>query len=392
MQKRRARSAVWLIPGTAALALGLVAPPLAGAQPPVPAGGEFQVNTYTVFDQDLPSLSADADGDFVVVWRSNGSSGRTSLQSSQGQRSPRRIDAGRGVPDQHLHDGIRATLRVSDATGTSSWSGRAPAVRHGRQTPELHGQRYAPGDRRRVGVQVTLHTTPVGLVVSAIQTGLRRGVGERRLVRTDRAHRSQGQRYASDGQLGAAEFRSTLHTSQGDPSVAGNAGDVVVYGEHRLVRTDTNAQHPGPALRSADRAGRTFRSYLHDDSHSASVHWADGDFVVVCRARDHSDPKPVAPAQGPALCFGWGPHRRRVQATYTMNIQRYSSVITRAGGEFVVVWRAGVVGTDTAGYAFKHCTFPTGRLEGRNSSQHLHDDTPRVPSRGGGRRRGLRRG
>ena len=41
----------------------------------VPDGGEFQVNTYTTGKQRLPSIGADADGNFVVVWDSFGSSG-----------------------------------------------------------------------------------------------------------------------------------------------------------------------------------------------------------------------------------------------------------------------------------------------------------------------------
>ena len=50
-------------------------------------GGEFQVNTHTASNQDHPSVAADADGDFVVVWESNGSAGGdTSGQSIQGQR------------------------------------------------------------------------------------------------------------------------------------------------------------------------------------------------------------------------------------------------------------------------------------------------------------------
>lgn len=35
-----------------------------------PAGGEFQVNTFTTYDQDSPAVAADASGSFVVVWQS----------------------------------------------------------------------------------------------------------------------------------------------------------------------------------------------------------------------------------------------------------------------------------------------------------------------------------
>jgi hypothetical protein len=41
-------------------------------------GGEFQVNTYTTGSQWASSVAVDADGDFVVVWDSDGSSGSDS--------------------------------------------------------------------------------------------------------------------------------------------------------------------------------------------------------------------------------------------------------------------------------------------------------------------------
>src|SRR5262245_61890816 len=59
----------------------------AGAGFPIPTGPQFQVNTYTTNSQPASSVAADADGDFVVVWESRGSSsGDTSGASIQGQR------------------------------------------------------------------------------------------------------------------------------------------------------------------------------------------------------------------------------------------------------------------------------------------------------------------
>jgi hypothetical protein len=50
-------------------------------------GGQFQVNTYTTGYQIHPSVGADADGNFVVVWQSYGSnSSDSSMASIQGQR------------------------------------------------------------------------------------------------------------------------------------------------------------------------------------------------------------------------------------------------------------------------------------------------------------------
>ena len=39
------------------------------------AGYEFMVNTYTSSTQNQPSVAADADGDFVVIWQSDGQDG-----------------------------------------------------------------------------------------------------------------------------------------------------------------------------------------------------------------------------------------------------------------------------------------------------------------------------
>jgi hypothetical protein len=59
----------------------------AWSQSPVPLGGIFQVNTYTTSVQSDASVGFDADGNFVVVWHSFGSTGTdTSGFSIQGQR------------------------------------------------------------------------------------------------------------------------------------------------------------------------------------------------------------------------------------------------------------------------------------------------------------------
>lgn len=40
-----------------------------------PLGGEFQVNAYTPGDQAFPVVASDANGNFVVVWQSDGQDG-----------------------------------------------------------------------------------------------------------------------------------------------------------------------------------------------------------------------------------------------------------------------------------------------------------------------------
>lgn len=52
-----------------------------------PAGGQFQVNTYTYQDQRAPSVSeVDSEGNFVVVWESRYGSGTDNYWSVQAQR------------------------------------------------------------------------------------------------------------------------------------------------------------------------------------------------------------------------------------------------------------------------------------------------------------------
>ena len=52
-----------------------------------PVGGQLQVNSYTTSDQDAPSVVASGLGEFLVVWQSDGSSGTdTEGTSIQAQR------------------------------------------------------------------------------------------------------------------------------------------------------------------------------------------------------------------------------------------------------------------------------------------------------------------
>jgi hypothetical protein len=49
-------------------------------------GTEFRVNTYTTGTQAFPDVAAQPDGNFVVVWDSEGSAGSDSDGGIQGQR------------------------------------------------------------------------------------------------------------------------------------------------------------------------------------------------------------------------------------------------------------------------------------------------------------------
>ena len=81
----------------------------------VPVGSEFQVNTYTTSDQREPVIVSETDGDFVVVWESDGSdNGDTSGRTIQGQR--------------YSSDGIGVGSEFLVNTYTTSWPVVSPAV------------------------------------------------------------------------------------------------------------------------------------------------------------------------------------------------------------------------------------------------------------------------
>jgi ureidoglycolate hydrolase len=48
----------------------------------IPQSSQFQVNNYTTNDQRYPSVALDSDGDFVIVWWSGGSAGSDTDQTS----------------------------------------------------------------------------------------------------------------------------------------------------------------------------------------------------------------------------------------------------------------------------------------------------------------------
>jgi hypothetical protein len=80
----------------------------------VAIGPETQVNTYTTGDQVAPDVAADGEGNFIVVWRSEGSSGTDDSESSiQGRR--------------YASDGALAGPEFQVNTYTPSFQG-APAV------------------------------------------------------------------------------------------------------------------------------------------------------------------------------------------------------------------------------------------------------------------------
>ena len=90
-------------------------------------GADFQVNSYTTYDQIFAKVAIDGDGDFVVVWDSNARPGRRQLRHLRPALRLHRRQERVGVPGQLVHDRRPGSTRRWPWTPTaiSSWSGRA---------------------------------------------------------------------------------------------------------------------------------------------------------------------------------------------------------------------------------------------------------------------------
>ncbi|HEY8153160.1 MAG TPA: hypothetical protein VII72_03435 [Myxococcota bacterium] len=338
--------------------LGLAAALPAGAQAPVPDGAQFQINTYTTHNQNYSSVATDADGDFVVVWQSYGSSGTdTSLYSIQGQRyasdgSPQgaefQVNTYTTVDQQNPSVAVDAgggffvvwESRGSPGTDTSATS--------------VQGQRYASDGSTQGGqFQINAYSTerqvfpsvaaaPGGEFVVVWASSGSNG--------TDTSSSSiQGQRYASDGSAQGGEFQVNSYTTnyQGTATVAAAAdGDFVVAWVSRgSFGTDNfygSIQGQRYASTGSTQGGQfqvnTFTTFIQID---ASVAMADaGDFVVVWRSvgsygTDQSDYS----LQGQRYASDGSMQGGQFQVnTYTTDDQRSPTAAMDADGGFVVTW------------------------------------------------------
>src|SRR4029453_14621861 len=183
----------------------------------IPLGPEFRVNTYTTGEQDTAAISADASGNFVVVWRSDGGDG--SGFALFGQRY-----ASSGVPlgpefrvNTYTPGNQENPSIASDASGNFVVVWESPdgpfdgtsAQRYPRSGVAL-GPEFRVNATTTTGSQTipSVATDPLGnFVVVWLNTGPNYGIA--------------GQRFASSGAPLGPEFRvNTFTPGANAPSVA----------------------------------------------------------------------------------------------------------------------------------------------------------------------------
>ncbi len=316
-------------------------------------GDDFQVNTYTSDFQGEPSVAVDADGDFVVVWRSDGSAGTdASLASVQGQRYASDGSAVGGEFQVNTYTSIRQLLPsvAMDADGdfVVVWEsdGSFGTDNDGRS---IQAQRYA-SDGFPVGgeVQVNTYTTAwQGRASVAMDAD-----GDFVVVWVSRdgaVSDVKGQRYTSDGLPAGGEFQVNTYATlfQDDPSVAMDAdGDfVAVWDSSGSSGTDVHFTSIQGQRYASDgsTAGsefqvNTYTTFLQTWPEVASD--AAGNFVVVWNS-EGSPCRDVALRSVQAQRYAadgtpWGGEYQ--VNTYTTGHQDGVGVAMDSSGRFVMVW------------------------------------------------------
>jgi hypothetical protein len=330
-------------------------------------GAQFQVNTYTTGDQRNASVAMDAGGSFVVVWESNGSDGTdTSYRSVQGQRfasdgSPLggQFQVNTYTPQSQLHASVAAEpdgdfVVVWDSNGSP---GTDTSYR------SIQGQRYA-ADGSAQGAQFQVNTYTMNYQMYPSVAG--DADGDIFVVwqsygssGTDQSGLSvQGQRYASDGSAQGAEFQVNTHTEglQRNASVAGHVdGDFVVvwesYGSSGTDASGFSVQGQRYASDgSAQGAEFQVNSYTTGDQANPSVATdAEGEFVVVWNRRGSSEVGTSKSVRSRRYASDGSAKGEEFRVnTETTGTQYLPFVAAESDGDFVVVWRSDVSGEETS--------------------------------------------
>ncbi len=332
---------------------------------------QFQVNTYTTDGQLVPAVAVGVGGEFIVVWDSAGSTGTdSSLESIQGQRFAADGSPAGGEFQVNTYTTFAQTsplvaiAPLGDFVVTWNSSG---SFGTDSSSSSVQGQRYdSEGLAQGEQFQVNTYTTSFQFVASAMAFDAE---GDALSVwwsdgssGTDSSNESvQAQRYAPDGSPSGGEFQINTYTTsrQLAPTIARNgSGDFVV-----VWASDGSPENDDSSFsilgQRYDAAGAPVGDEFQVNTYTTdSQFWpqvgldAAGDFVVTWV----SDGSPGTDTSGSSI------HGQRFAAdgtrlggqfqinTYTSNDQDRPVMAMNAAGDFVVAWESvGSSGNDTDG-------------------------------------------
>jgi hypothetical protein len=315
-----------------------------------PLGPEFRVNTFTTAAQRWPSATADASGNFVVVWDSDVQDG--SDRGIFGQRySSAGIALGSEFRVNSYTTGEQAYPRIaSDASGNFVVVWRSDDQEGGVQN--VYAQRFAAsgsplGSEFRVNanmgsLQVVRPNIATDSSGNFVVVWTESGLGFASVV---------GQRYASSGNALGTAFRVNVSgfVSPGIPAVAMDpVGNFVVV--RSTISAGPNPTHilgrrfasTGAPLGSEFRVDTSTPGYLVSPDVAVD---ASGNFVVVWNAAYFAV---LGDLYGQRYASNGTPVGSEFQIATSAYDQYSPSIASDAAGNFVVVWLSD--GQDGSGY------------------------------------------
>ncbi len=272
-------------------------------------GGQFQVSTYTTDWQLLPEITSDGFGQFIVSWDSGGSAGTdTDSYSVQGQR----LDAQAIAVGPEFQVNTYTTRRqyypalAADEQGNFIvvWESQG-STGNDQFAASVQGQRFA-ADGARIGTEFQINTYTTGAqrapAVAVADSGDFMVVWASNSERENvtQGYVMKGQSFAADGTTIGAEFQinETTTVSNRWPAIASSQGGtfVVVWGQY-----DYNASSPRGDIfarqvsRNGTLIGDEFQASTTVDGLKSfpSIAAQEGGFVVVWRAAYATGPLDV---------------------------------------------------------------------------------------------------
>jgi hypothetical protein len=322
---------------------------------PVRVGGETQLNTYTTSSQIRPSVAADAEGNFIVAWESDGSSGSDSdVNSVQAQRF---LSTGEQVGSQFevntfttSHQSFVSLAAGDDGAFVMAWSnyGTSPS-----DTTNSVRARLFDNSGAAVGddFQVNSYTTGNQKVPSVGMDGAGNFAVVWQSVGSSGSDASsfsiQGQRYDSSGAAVGTEFQINTYTTdaQTAPAIA-----VASSGQFVVVWTSSSSSVPNASIRGQrfDQDGAALgteftantRTFGPQSVPEVAIH-ANGGFVVAWNAvRNSSFYNFKSTIQGRRFDSDGTPVGGEFDVnSYSTRVKtEQPSVAFLADGAFVVVW------------------------------------------------------
>lgn len=326
------------------------------AQPSI-IGNEFQVNTYTTSWQIDTEVAAAADGDFIVVWHSDGSPGTdigeailAQRYDSAGMKRGDEFQVNTYTTAAQRHPAVAAQINGDFVVVWESFAGT------GDPNQSIQGQVYNSNGLPLGGqFQVNTYTTNAQLFPSVSMAAL----GNFVVTWTSQGGTGndfsltsvQAQLFNSLGGMIGSQFQVNTYTDsyQSQPSAAMNAdGEFVIawmsFGSSGNDSADYSVQAQRYASDGSPKGGEfQVNTYTTASQFFPDVAIAlDGDFVVAWNSEgSNGDDNEARSIQAQLFSSDGSTMGGEFQVnSYTTSNQEYPTVAMDADGNFTVAWES----------------------------------------------------